>query len=255
MRGAIAFLLLTVFAVAHANDALDDIFNNDAQTRHAATKAEVAWTVNVSGCSGSMVRPDVVLTANHCEPRSGSTYTSGGCLAVGCRGDLRATRVLECDDTLDYCFVEVKAAREDAMDAQRFIPLVLTEESQLKVGRDGEGAALFTVGFPGDKHQAMHAVGFAKKFSSQSLYYNIGVINGNSGGAVWTASDYRLVTLTNFGAHQLGEPGWDDNDPEDERVWNGGPRVDAIYQHSAKMRELFPDGKNPKADATGKLVK
>lgn len=250
---ALAFWLLAVFTALHASDLEDDIFQNDRETRHPATKDEIAWTVNVSGCSGSLVTPAMLLTANHCSPRAGAAYTSGGCLVLGCSRDLKATRVVECDEGLDYCLVEVKAARTDAMALQRFTPQVLTDPSQLQLGRDSEATALFTVGFPGDKGRAMHASGFSKKLDNESLYYNIGVINGNSGGAVWTTHGFRLVTLTNFGPHQLGEPGWDGNDPEDERAWNGGARVDAIYRASEKFRALFPDGKNPAVDETGKL--
>jgi len=233
---------------------LMDIYRNDAETRKPAVAGQLEWTVRLNGCSGSMLNDKFLLTAAHCSPRVGSVWTSGACLAASCTNDIRATRAVESNSALDYAILEVSWTRPESRVAQRYPPMVQTKDDQLTFGRDGVGTQIFTVGFPGDKTGAHHAVGTAKAYRGNSLIYNIGIINGNSGGAVWRTDNFMLVSQTNFGPRALGQPGWNNNDPEDSRAWNGGGKMTAIYAASATMRQIFPEGKNPLVDETGKLL-
>lgn len=231
-----------------------DIFRNDSQTRVAAAKNDIRWTVNVGGCSGSMLSTKYMLTANHCGPRAGATYTSGGCLELGCSGDLKAVKVAESNSTFDYSIVEVTWSRTDTRWRQRYTPKVQTREDEVVLGKDGQATQLFTVGFPGDKRTAMHAIGYAKDRQGNFLEYNVGSINGNSGGAVWKTEDFTLVSQTNHGPRQLGAPGWNNNDPEDPNAWNGGPRMNLVYNQSQVLQKLFPGGVNPRVSFEGYLI-
>lgn len=235
-----------------------DIFNNDNITRTQAVANDLRWVVAVtmggSACTGSMLSPKYVLTAHHCGARAGQTYTSGGCLELGCRGDLEAVRVVETYSSFDSTILEVRWKRKDSRWRQRYAPRVQTSQDEVTTGRDGEGTELFTVGFPADKEQPMHALGYAKSRSGNNLQYNVASINGNSGGAVWKRDDYTLVSQTNHGPHQLGQPGWKNNDPEDSRAWNGGPQMHLVYQQSATLKSIFPGGVNTNVSVEGYLL-
>jgi hypothetical protein len=236
----------------HAS-ALMDIYRNDNETRRPATAEQVLWTVRLTGCTGSMLDDKHLLTAAHCSPSAGSVWTSGACLATGCTRDLRAVRRLESNTSLDYAIMEVEWTRPESKRTQKYPPMVQTKDDQITFGRDGAGTEIFTVGFPADKPGAQHAIGTAKAYRGNSLIYNIGIINGNSGGAVWRTDNFMLVSQTNFGPRAYRQPGWNNNDPEDQNAWNGGGKMSAIYAVSAKMRQIFPGGINPKVDETGTL--
>jgi V8-like Glu-specific endopeptidase len=234
---------------------LDDIYNNDDQMRHNATKEELRWTVRMSGCTASMLTPTRLLTAHHCMPFPDQIYTSGAALGMGGRSDLKVLTIPERSSTLDYAIVEVKWLKSANIAEQRYTPKIMTSISSLSMGLDSAVGTtkLLTVGFPADKKTAQAARGFAKKSTDQSLYYNVGTINGNSGGAVWRESDMMLVSNTNFGTHSYQQSGWNHNDPENEKVWNGGTRMDVIYAQSPELKKIFVNGVNQFTTETGEL--
>jgi V8-like Glu-specific endopeptidase len=232
-----------------------NIFKNDSLMRKPASSDEILWTVTMGGCTASMLSPKYLLTANHCTPRVGDTYTSGACLALSCRNDLKVVRVTERYANFDTALVEVSWNRTDSRTKQRYTPKVQTRDSELTYGRDGQASELFTVGFPGDKSgTAMHAVGYAKSAAGNSLNYNVPSINGNSGGAVWKRDDFTLVSQTNSGPQALGQPGWNNRDPEDSTAWNNGPRMHLVYAASPLLKTLFPNGENWNVSLEGYLI-
>jgi hypothetical protein len=232
-----------------------DIFNNDSSTRRPAKTEELKWTVNVGGCTGHMLSTKYLLTANHCGPSAGSKYTSGGCMVLGCKSDLQAVKVVESNADLDYSIVEVKWLRTDSAWKQRYTPQIQISASEVTTGRDGVATKIFTVGFPTDKNPtAMYAEGYAKAKSGNSLRYNVGIINGNSGGAVWRTDDFTLVSMTNNGPHAFGQPGWNNNDPEDANAWNGGSAMDKIYARSTLLKTIFDKGLNRATSWEGYLL-
>lgn len=222
-----------------------DIFTNDSSTRRIPNKEELKWTVKHSkGCTASMLSKKYLITANHCTPKAGDAYTSGACLAVKCTNDITAVRVVENYPDLDVSIVEIKWLRNDTMRAQRYSPQIQTKASEVTTGKGTTGSKIFTVGFPGDKNAATYAVGYAKALQGNSLKYNIGTINGNSGGPVWKTDDYTLVSLTNNGPHVLGSPGWKGNDPENPQAWNAGPQMYKVYSQSKTLQNIFDQGLN-----------
>lgn len=232
-----------------------DIFSNDVKTRRRATADEMRWTVFMHGCTGSLLSNKYMLTANHCNPSAGARYTSGSNVAAGKGDDIEVVRVAENSSSLDYLIVEIKWLSGEPTPGQKYSPRVSTKASDLTIGRDGIGTRLITVGFPLDKRQdPTFAEGWAKQYSGDSLYYNIGSINGNSGGAVWRSTDHMLVSQTNFGNHAYGQSGWNNNNPEGAMDWNGGSATHRVYAQSAIMKEIFPGGNNKYADDNGNLT-
>src|SRR5690606_28490009 len=86
--------------------------------------------------------------------------------------------------------------------------------------------------------------GFAKVTAQGRLVYNIGIINGNSGGGVWRKQDNMLVSLTNAGPRNLGNQGWNTGNADDPDHWNFGAGMWDVYGSSPTVRDTFPAGKN-----------
>jgi V8-like Glu-specific endopeptidase len=233
----------------------NDIFRQDAgdgngnARRHKATAAEMLWTVSMGGCTGHLLSPDYMMTAAHCTPAANARYRSGSAIAKGQTStDITVQQVVELDPTLDYAIMKISWAAGAMPKDQRFPPLVATDPSDVVTGTGpSDGDALFTVGFPGDKTSTWgvtYAEGFAKEKAGDKLVYNIGIINGNSGGGVWRKKDNMLVSLTNGGPHVLGAFGWDTSDVADANAWNYGVGMWNVYAASATLRDIFPNGRN-----------
>lgn len=240
---------------AETKSQLNDIYTNDAETRRDATTEESSWTISLGGCSGSAISAKYILTANHCRPAAGASYKSGAAIAAGKPADIKAVRVAERNSNLDYSIVEIRWVSGSPTPGQKYSPKISTSADDLAMGTDAVATKLETVGFPIDRQQRVtHAFGFSKKYSGNNLEYNIGSINGNSGGAVWRAEDKMLVSMTNFGPHSYNQPGWRDNNPENPNAWNGGSAMYKVYAQSALLKTLFPDGVNAAADDQGDLI-
>ncbi len=259
LRTAVAVVVVSFGQIGcdrlDTNSTGKDIFSDDedGQRRHKATADERLWTVYLGGCSGSLIAPDLVLTANHCSPQVGSTYTSGSAMNNGAKGDLTAAQIVENSSFLDYAIVRVKWQSGAAPKDQLLPPRIATQASDVKMSNSaGEGDEIFTVGFPGDKSQtwgATYSEGQLKGLSGNNLVYNMGIINGNSGGAVWRKSDRMLVSLTNNGPTVLGNAGWNGNDVDDADHWNYGAAMWKIYAQSPTLKSVFPGGVNKFAKA------
>ncbi len=233
-----------------------DIFENDQVTRMQANDQQILWSVYIKGCTGSALTPKYIITAQHCMNKVGDRLKSGLAILNGWDNDIEVISVAESNYNYDYAILEVRWDRNEAKQKQKYSPTISRNKSDLTIGRDDVASKIFTVGFPADKPKARpsYAYGFSKDYASGDLVYNIGTINGNSGGAVWRSSDYMLVSMTNAGPHQYRQTGWNNNDPEDEDHWNRGVSFASAYQQSNLLQEIFPDGKNPLVDAQGDLV-
>ena len=216
--------------------------------RHPASTLELSWTVSMNGCTGHLIGPRHMMTANHCSPQAGSTYTSGAALAAGRRNDLRVKRVAESDRDLDYAILELEWIGAYPA-TQRFpgsVP-VRREDAVTSIEAD-QGDEVFTVGFPADKSSwgATSSRGQLKGIEDGHIYYNMGIINGNSGGGVWRVRDHMLVSLTNNGPRAFGQPGWDKAEINSRSLkdHNHGTAMWEIYRDSSLLKELFPGGKS-----------
>ncbi len=231
---------------------IGDLSNGNAR-RHPATAEEKLWTISMGGCTGHLISPDYMMSANHCTPRVGARYKSGYSDAKGLNSDIVVAELVESGSALDFAIMKITWTNGYPKD-QKFPPLIATKSSDLKFSRDtGSGDELFTVGYPQDKFNswgATYAEGRAKVASGDRLYYDIGIINGNSGGGVWRKSDKMLVSLTNGGSHAFGQSGWNSASISSSANWNFGPPIWVIYENSKILKNIFPEGKNRFAKAS-----
>lgn len=236
---------------------LGDIYkaDNDPERRHKATAEEILWTIKMNGCTASMLTPEYLLTADHCHKRVGDKFISGSALlAAGDgddpEGDIEVLEIVETDWKYDYTIVKVKWVNaEGKMPANQKMPSgIATKKEDYVASREADqGDHVFTVGFPADKRKwgATFAKGQLKEHKDQYLRYNVGIINGNSGGPIYRISDDLLISQTNGGRKAMGMPGWKDNDVNDSKAWNHGGILAEVYQNSEMLKKLYPEGKNP----------
>ncbi len=231
-----------------------DIYSEDVgERRRKASNEELLWTVFMGGCTAHLISPKYILTAAHCQPTAGLTYSSGAAIAKGNHRDIEITEVIELNVLLDYAILEfrwVNGIEED----QKITPSIAIKKEDVVHSEEANmGDEVYTIGFPTDKQfEATYAEGQLKKYAVGNtpggnpmvLYYNIGIINGNSGGPVWRKSDQMLVTMTNGGPVPFGVQGWNNNNVNDPSAWNSGAALWDIYKNSAVMKDVFPNGKN-----------
>ena len=236
-----------------------DIFRDDevagSQRRRVATDAERLWTVNMRTCTGHLIAPDYMMTAGHCGAQVGATYTSGSALIRGAGPDITVAAISDSkvppanaplDGVLDYAILKITWAGGKAPTDQKYPPLVPTKAEDVAMSTAaGQGDDVFTVGFPSDKQGvATYSEGQLKELRQVSLIYNMGIINGNSGGGAWRKRDKMLVALTNAGPKAFNEAGWNDNDINDSTHWNYGTAMWLVFADSKQLQEIFPGGKN-----------
>lgn len=235
---------------------LGDIYkaDNDPKRRHKATAEEILWTIKINGCTGSLLTPNLVLTAEHCSIAAGDTFTSGSALLAAGEGkaepDIEVKEKLEFDATYDYAIFEIKWLNAEAkMPANQKMPSgIATKREDYVVSKEADqGDFVFTVGFPVDKRKwgATFAKGQLKEHKDQYVRYNVGIINGNSGGPIFRISDNLLISQTNGGRKAHGMPDWNNNDVNDPKAWNLGGILAEVYQKSELLKKTYPDGKNP----------
>lgn len=76
------------------------------------------------------------------------------------------------------------------------------------------------------------------------MYFNIGMINGNSGGGILLKENNMLVGIAIGGTKAYEDAGWNKNSVDDSKTWNFGTATWAIYPVSATLKKQFPKGKN-----------
>lgn len=254
VQGICLSVFLSSCQPAANNSSNKDIFRQDQSTdgnerRRPATDKETYWTISMGGCTGHLIAPEIMMTAAHCNPSVNAFYKSGSAIVEKTRADIQVTKVIESNRSLDYAILAIRWTGERPK-SQLFPPSIAHNRSSIEIanrstGKNGD--LLFTVGFPTDKSRIWgptYSQGYPMEEEQNLLRYNIGIINGNSGGGVWRKSDGMLVSLTNGGPNSFGQGRWIGGDAEDSNHWNHGSAMWHIYQASPTIRSIFPEGKN-----------
>ncbi|SMF36422.1 trypsin-like serine peptidase [Pseudobacteriovorax antillogorgiicola] len=247
--------LLTISCMESSPSLLNNIYREDQsglpsgnERRHDADQSELSWTVRNGSCSATLLNPQYLLTAAHCRPAVGELYTSGLAVGAGEENDIEVDEVLELNQDLDYTIARIRWPAGGPREGQQYPAYVATTVSDLWIDdRSNQGDLIFTVGFPDDKRsvwKATYAQGRAKRLAEGSLYYNIGVINGNSGGGIIKAENQMLIAVVKGGPSKFGTSDWDRSSKDQSQAWNFGTPAWLIYEASPLLRSLFPDGKN-----------
>ncbi len=237
-----------------SNSSLKNIYSEDASSRasgnsrrHSATENEATWAVDAACGSAILLDASHLLQAAHCDPQVGEKYSSGLAIIEGRKDDIVARKLLETNADLDFVIVEIEWL-DSLPDKQKFPPYIAIDDSEVLFGAEtDQGDFLFTVGFPNDKDKiwpVTYAEGQAKYLRQQTLFYDVGVINGNSGGPLFKKDNNMLVGLVTGGANEYEAKGWDQSDRSDPQVWNKATPTWEIYKVSPVLRSLFPDGKH-----------
>lgn len=229
---------------------LKDIYSadeTDKSRRHEANALEINWTARSSGCSALLLSPTLVLTAHHCKLKTGARMQSGWSVLTDGKVDLVIDGILEDNPTLDYMIAEIRWT-SPMPSAQTFPPFIATASTDIFSSEvKDQGERVFTVGFPDDKvkeWKSTYAEGQIKSLNGSKMFFNIGVINGNSGGGVLRKENNMLVAIAIGGTKAYQEAGWAQNSVDDPKSWNFGTATWAIYPVSPVLQKQFPNGKN-----------
>lgn len=250
--------LLTIISVSckqiKTGSLLKDVYKIDGSSdssgnsrRHEAGILEINWTIRAPGCSGILLNPDLILTAAHCKLVAGAPIRSGFAVSTGSPNDMVVSKVLEENKRLDYAIASVSWTRP-MPSQQTFPPWVAISPEQIFASQlPNQGDVLFSVGFPDDKSKqwnGTYSEGQAKSVEGSRLNFNIGLINGNSGGAVLKKDNLMLTAIAIGGSKKFGDAGWDQANADNPDDWNYGTNLWAIYGASETLRKAFPNGRN-----------
>jgi V8-like Glu-specific endopeptidase len=221
--------------------------SEDPSRRHKANERELKWTVKLGGCSGVLLSPLLLITAHHCKVKPGMRGTSGSAIANRGPADLTITQIMDESAALDYV-IAAFSLQEPLPSDQTFPPYIATRSEDVYMSlKNGEGETAFTVGFPEDKSRSWrgtYAEGQMKGFDKNRLFFNIGVINGSSGGGLLKKENFMLVGITTGGSKTFQEEGWNNSSLDNPENWNFGTPSWLIYADSKTLREQFPEGSN-----------
>lgn len=231
---------------------LEDSASNDR--RHAATDLERKWAVDMGDCSGVLLNEKYLMSSSHCIVKVGDNARTRFGLGLN-NNTIKITRIAEenTSPTLDYRIMEIQWLDVNAPKERNYPKTVAAGEDKVLMSRmAGQGDAIFTVGMATDTLtvQPIFSKGRLKKFENGLLYFNAGVINGNSGGGLMNAEGTMLVGLVKGGPHNKGEKGWNNQSAESEIAWNYAIPMWSIFQESPLLKEAFPEAMVPEETYT-----
>jgi hypothetical protein len=226
-----------------------DLFVDDHVTRTVMTENERHLpVVQVAKSSGILLGESLLLTAQHTTKNWQSYSYQGATMFYGPHNDhyyFKFESIIEEDAALDYAIVRISWKNGVIPPGLQWVKsIVMPGEIKLGVIHTMD---IFTLGSPWDKiPNPMKSSGSKIVILPDSqikypLLFNAGVIEGNSGGPIFTA-DGKLLGIVTGGPHKLGEPGWEGNDPNKIESWNWGTPIQNIFKISKVLQELFPRG-------------
>lgn len=252
---AVSSLLTQTACVPRSKSELKNIYTVDEANdprgnsrRHSASEAEAVWTVD-SPCGTSILLDAFhLMTAAHCKPEVGQKSTSGLRMLSGKGEDLIVRKIIESSSELDYAIMEVEWLQPMPSE-QKFPPFIAIDPNEVLTDENyGSNADfIFSVGFPIDKANVWpvtYAEGLARHIYNNTLLYDIGVINGNSGGGILKKDNNMLIGVVSKGNKVFDEAGWNKNDVSDPNSWNLLTPTWEIYKVSPVLQALYPKGKH-----------
>lgn len=270
MWKSILCLSFLISSLAQAN-----IYPDSANQRRALTGAEKQHLLHLGdlgkgGCSASALTPNTLITAEHC-----SALTTGY-FELDSSKTFKIVKILDVSSHYEGDVMVAQIAWTDgAAPTLLLYPRELANtESQLKFGSDSEATPLFSLGYPRDlEKRATYSSGFLKttklypSFSVADPYthqavraalylrVNVPLINGNSGGPVYTAN-YKLVGIVSNGTapvsdEEMKSPSYNSQNP---LYWNQLGALYFLYPQMKTLQTIFPNGVNPNVNENGEWI-
>ena len=205
------------------------------------------------GCSGTLIAPDLVLTAGHCIVKSGGRVPKSINVQPGRNGSYRAETIpadrvyvargfaTRRNPLFDYAVIRL---RRPVRDRRHVIPLHRPTRAQLTKLKRG-GGRIQVVGYPSDKSRATmwtHSERLVR-FDRRRLFHEVDTCPGHSGSAVLAKVGGRTRVI---GIHVAGV-----SDPKTGRSYGcvpgstGAPAggVNRAVRVSSKVLAAFTGGR------------
>jgi len=224
----------------------------------------------VGGCSASALTPDTIITAEHCYE------LTSGYFELDPSQTFKVLKKLDVSSHYanDVMILKVRWTAGSAPTLLLYPQKLANTESQLKFGSDAEATKLFSIGYPHDlEKRGTYSSGFLKSsklyprsgmkdpytqdYTKEALFLkvNVPLINGNSGGPVYT-DDYKLVGIVSNGTAPTSDaemklPEFNSQNP---KYWNEIGALYYLFPQMKTLQSLFPNGVNPDVNEKGEWI-
>ncbi|OFZ45784.1 MAG: hypothetical protein A2381_09285 [Bdellovibrionales bacterium RIFOXYB1_FULL_37_110] len=239
--------IMSLFIFVAGFAARADLYVDDEFQRTVMTEEERHLpAVQVGRGSGVLLSDSLVLTASHATKNWQSYSMNGSTFFFGpnnARYYFKIESILEENLDLDYAILKINWQNQIVPPGLQWVKKIIMPNT-LELDKV-HSLEFFALGAPWDKiPNPMRSKGgklviLSDKNTRFPLFFNAGVVGGNSGGPI-LASDCALLGIVNGGPHSLGETGFDGNDPNNPKSWNWGTPITSIYMVSPILKELFP---------------